>query len=215
MWNRKDDRSSTINITKPTTIGPTPMEFWPEAKIKAWAGSTTNPPTVTDAVMHWNQKYGISGDLVQKIKDRYGKHAEPNTLANDVIGVAATTAIPAGRIEEWIAAMVEKMMPTLEKAWPKTMAKFADLLKKSKWDPKALESIYAKFNEHPFVSKPVWELEGKAKIDAWLEAKPAYQRKAMNERAKQADQINADTMQNSKDFDAEVRANKFADQSGR
>lgn len=156
----------------------------------------------------------------------------------DAVATIWWIVMPAGRLEEWIAAVVSKILPAIQKAWPKVMARFSNLLSKAKGNPEALTKIAKKFwsieNEyaktipdlidtewynrwkpewyvkkqmwkdapgmmlHPsqlqksnpnyldninavsdFKSRPVGELKGKTKIDAWLDNKPAYERKAM------------------------------------
>lgn len=206
MWTRQDKfRKSTLDTHKSETIGPKkgPVDFWPE--VGYWEGQNSIP-SFTQHEERFNKKYPALKPLpiMEQIKNRYDPHkSAPNAMFNDIAWTAAI-AMPAGRAEEVVAALANKMMPALEKAWPKVMAKFADLLKKSKGNPKALESIYTKFNKlddklfemgqdaikwtNPFVSKyvepwftsrPVGELKGKAKIDAWLKSKPAYERKNM------------------------------------
>lgn len=123
----------------------------------------------------------------------------------DTIATIWGIATPAGRLEEWVSAIISKAIPMIQKAWPKVAARFANLLTKAKGNPKALTKIATKLDNEmwgmmlrpsqlqksnpnhldninavsDFKSRPVGELKDKAKIDAWLENKPAYERKAM------------------------------------
>lgn len=211
MWTRQDNlKKSTLDTHKSETIGPKkgPVDFWPE--VGYWEGQNS-VPSFTQHEERFNKKYPNLKPLpiMEQIKKRLDPHKnEENGWQNDVIATAWAAVLPVNRGTDWVITMLDevitKMMPALQKAWPKVMAKFANLLKKSKGNPKALESIYTKFNKlddklfemgqdaikwtNPFVSKyvepwftsrPVWELKGKAKIDAWLNSKPAYERKNM------------------------------------
>lgn len=146
----------------------------------------------------YNQKKGLPDE----------NYHSPSMKGNRIMDAVVTTAgiaMPAGRMEEWIATAIGRIMPAIEKAWPKVMARFGNLLKKAKGNPEALAKIATRFEDdmwgmmlHPsqlqksnpnyldninavsdFKSRPVGELKGKTKIDTWLESKPAYERKAM------------------------------------
>ena len=113
----------------------------------------------------------------------------------DTVATVAGLAIPAWRLEEWVAAVIGKMMPAIQKLWPKVMARFGNLLTKAKGKPEALAKIVEKFwwddvpgmmlrpsqlqKTNPnyldninavseFKSRKINEPSAKQKIDGWL-----------------------------------------------
>lgn len=146
----------------------------------------------------YNQKKGLPDE-------NYHSPSMKGDRIMDAVVTTAGIAMPAGRMEEWIATAIGRIMPAIKKLWPKVMARFSNLLKKAKGNPEALAKIATRFEDDmwgmmlrpsqlqksnpnyldninavsDFKSRPVGELKDKAKIDAWLENKPAYERKAM------------------------------------
>lgn len=200
-------KKSVLNVGK-ETIAPEKKAVELSAGAGYWAGQNSIPSMYQHEI-EFNKKYPALKPLPiwQQVKNYFDPHKNPeNNWQNDLIGTTAI-AIPAGRIEEWVAGIVSNMMPALQKAGPKAMAKFSNILKQSKGNPEALAKITEKYKEFlptnfsikpwefssvknymnrdingyltkasNFESRPVGELKGKAKIDTWLNTKPAYER---------------------------------------
>lgn len=97
------------------------------------------------------QRAGDMQPLYWQVKPlQVENYKSPSSRGDRIMDAVATIwwiATPAGRLEEWIAAVVGRILPAIQKAWPKVMARFSNLLSKAKGNPKALESIYTKFNK--------------------------------------------------------------------
>lgn len=75
-------------------------------------------------------------------------YKSPSSRGDRIMDAVATIwwiATPAGRLEEWVSAIISKAIPMIQKAWPKVAARFANLLTKAKGNPEALTKIAKKF----------------------------------------------------------------------
>jgi len=212
-------KNSVLNVGK-ETIAPEKKAVELAAGAGYWAGQNSIPSMYQNEI-EFNKKYPALKPLPiwQQVKNYFDPHKNPeNNWQNDMIGTAWAFVVPENRGTQWIVTMlgevVDAMMPALQKAGPKAMAKFSNILKQSKGNPEALAKITEKYKEFlpanfsikpwefssvknymnrdingnltkasNFESRPVGELKGKAKIDTWLNTKPAYERGYWNKPA--------------------------------
>ena len=175
---REQKQSSTLDIGGPkfwdTTIG-NKSEYKPTTWV--WPGSVApmfgRDPDTDFKLQQIKKRYA---DFDEKNLGQGQRQARHDDNVDTAIGVAWALLAPEVRIE--------RLIPYAEKLWTKFMTKFAWLLSKAKGDEWAIAKIAEKIERSPgFESWRINEAPAHAKWNERYASKPAYERKAIANRA--------------------------------